>query len=82
MKKDIVKLQNEIKEKRIELYNLELYNLEQEYDKYPRNVLMYTKSKGKHTFVYHSLKQVHNLEVNGWEIVEDFNVKATQLGLL
>lgn len=34
---------------------------------------MYLKTKGKHTFVFQPLKQVHNLLINGWQKVEDFN---------
>ena len=77
MNKNIVELENEIKKKR-----KELFNLEQEYNKFPRLVLMYLKTKGKHTFVFHPLKQVHNLESSGWVQVKDFNKKAIELGLI
>ena len=77
MDKNIVELQNKIKEKK-----KELFELEQEYDKFPRLVLMYLKTKGKHTFVFHPLKQVHNLESSGWKQVKDFNQKAEELGLI
>lgn len=77
MDKNKVELQNKIKSKR-----LELFELEQEYDKFPRLVLMYLNTKGKHTFVFHPLKQVHNLESSGWVQVKDFNQKAVELGLI
>lgn len=73
----MVEIQDKIKKKRIELFELE-----QEYDKFPRLVLMYLKTKGKHTFVFQPIKQVHNLESSGWTLVEEFTKKATGLGLL
>lgn len=76
MDKNIVELQDKIKKKR-----LELFELEQVYDKFPRLVLMYLKTKGKHTFVFQPLKQVHSLESSGW-IQVDFNQKAAELGLI
>lgn len=57
----------------------ELFELQQEYN--DKLVLMYLKTKGKHTFVFQPLKQVHNLKSSGWIIVDDFDAKVQQLGI-
>lgn len=77
MDNNLVELQNKIKQKR-----LELLELEKEFESFPRLILMYSKTKGKHTFVFQPIKQVHNLESNGWVQVENFNKKVIELGLI
>lgn len=69
-------LQKNIKDK-----EQELSLLRKKLEEYPNVVLMGRVCKGKHTFVLQPVRQIRNLEANGWRKCDPMTIASIKLAL-